>query len=106
MSVARSLPRVLLEGLSVLWDELRFAAGTAARRLEIRQVENRRAEEYSRVGSADHEIVDSDLSRIEAAFLAEEAVRLRRGLTEREKRRAADKAARRNTQGEGPGAGL
>lgn len=98
MSGARALSGVVLEGLAVLWDELRFAAGTAARRLEIRQVENRRAEEYSRVGSAGRE-ADDGLSRVEAAFLAEEAGRLRRDLADREARRGEDKAARRKNQG-------
>lgn len=98
MSRAAELSRVFLEGLRVLGDELRFALGTAARRLEIRQVENRRAEEYSRVGSAGREVADPDLGRVEEAFLAEEAERLRRDLAGREARHAADKAARRNDQ--------
>ncbi len=81
----------------MLWDELRFAAGRPrgawrSGRLKIAgprniPVSGARARGRRR------------LSRVEAAFLAEEAGRLRRDLADREARRGEDKAARRKNQG-------
>lgn len=81
---------VFREGLLLLAGEVAFALGTAARRLEIRRLEKRLAEEYAclgRLAQGQGDAAEDQLCRVQAAFLAEEAGRVRREIRERREAR-------------------
>lgn len=81
---------VFREGLRLPGEELAFALGTALRRLEIRRLEKRLAEEYAclgKLGQAEADQAEAGLCRIQAAFLAEEAGRVGREIEARQETR-------------------
>lgn len=84
------------EGLRLLAGEVAFALGTAARRLEIRRLEKRLSEEYAclgRLASDQADAAGAELCRVEAAFLAEEAGRVRRETLDRHEARQRAKTS-------------